>query len=33
MDQFLKALPPSYLHFDYQGRVIRLDVGFYQLLR
>lgn len=33
MDQFLKALPPSYLHFDYQGRVIRLDVGFFTSYR
>lgn len=25
MEDFLKKLPPSYLKFDYQGRVIRLD--------
>lgn len=26
-DEFLKKLPPSYLKFDYQGRVIRMDVS------
>lgn len=26
-EEFLKKLPPSYLKFDYQGRVIRMDVS------
>lgn len=26
-DAFLKALPPTYLTVDYQGRVIRMDVS------
>ncbi|KAJ9112336.1 hypothetical protein QFC19_000756 [Naganishia cerealis] len=26
-EEFLKKLPPSYLRFDYQGRVIRMDVS------
>jgi aromatic amino acid aminotransferase I len=25
VEEFFKKLPPSYLKFDYQGRVIRLD--------
>lgn len=25
IEAFFKKLPPSYLRFDYQGRVIRLD--------
>jgi len=26
-DAFLKALPPTYLNFDTEGRVIRMDVS------
>jgi len=26
-EAFLKALPPTYLTVDYQGRVIRMDVS------
>ena len=26
-DAFLKALPPTYLHYDTEGRVIRMDVS------
>jgi aromatic amino acid aminotransferase I len=27
-EAFIKALPPTYLRFDTEGRVIRMDVSF-----
>lgn len=27
VEDFFKQLPPSYLKYDYQGRVIRMDVS------
>ena len=30
-EAFIKALPPTFLTVDYEGRVIRMDVSYYLL--